>query len=109
MELQKHSGFGIASFITSIVSAVVIFSAVVAAGIIMAKSPAEMGEGSPTAIIIGLIMIAFLFAALVALGFGIGGLFQKERRKIFPILGVIISSVSFICTALLMVIGLAMK
>ena len=83
MEELKHSGLGIASFIVSIAAGVCIFFTFVIAGAIEATTPGGMNEESVTAIIIGLLLVIFLFATLVSLGLGIGGLFQKERKKIF--------------------------
>jgi hypothetical protein len=42
---------------------------------------------------------------LVALGLGIGGLFQKDRKKIFPILGTIFSTLAIIGIVFVIVIG----
>lgn len=109
MESQKHSGLGITSFITSIVSAIIILITIVVAGVIAATTPGGMDEKSATTIIVGLFIIVFLFVTIIALGLGIGGLFKKERKKLFSILGIIFSSVTLICTILVMIIGLAMQ
>ena len=106
MESQKHSGLGIASFITSIVSAIFIFMTLVVAGVVEIASPGGMDEASATAVIIGLFLIVFVFASLVALGLGFGGIFQKERKKIFSILGIVFSIVTLMCTTSVMLIGL---
>ena len=82
MENQKHSGLGIASFITSIVSGILIFLVIVIAGVMEASSPGGMDEESTSAVMVGLFLFAFLGAALIALGLGIAGLLQKERKKI---------------------------
>ena len=50
---------------------------------------------------------AFLGASLVALGLGIGGLIQKDRKKIFAILGTVFAAITFLGTILLMMVGLA--
>jgi len=108
MEKQKHSGLGIASFILSIASAVLIFLLIAIAGIMEASSPTGMDEESAAAVMVGLFLFIFLGATLVALGLGIGGLFQKERQKIFAILGVVFSVVTLLGTVLLIMIGLSM-
>ena len=51
----------------------------------------------------------FLFAALVSLGLGIGGLLQKERKKVFAILGTVFSAAIILCTVALIALGLAME
>jgi hypothetical protein len=104
MEPFKHSGPGIWSFIVSIVSAIFMMIIVVAAGVATASSPYGMDES--VAIVIGFFMIAFLFVTLVALGLGIGGLVQKERKKIFAIIGTVISALTICGVGILMLIGL---
>ncbi len=108
MEQQKHSGLGIASFITSIVSGILIFLVIVIAGVMEASTPGGIDEESAGAVMVGLFLFAFLGAALVALGLGIGGLLQKERKKIFAILGTVFSAVSFVGTIFIIILGLAM-
>ena len=108
MEEQKHSRLGIASFITSIVSGILIFIVIVIAGVIEESTPGGMDEESAGAAMVGFAAIALLSAELVALGLGIAGLLQKERKKIFAILGVVFSAVTFVLVILLMILGLAM-
>ncbi len=108
MEELKHSGLGIASFCISIAAGVFIFFTFVIAGAIEATTPGGMDEESVTAVLVGLALITFLFASLVSLGLGIGGLFQKERKKVFAILGTIFSGAIILVTAALIAIGLAM-
>jgi hypothetical protein len=83
MEEQKHSELGIASFIISIVSGIFAFMLFVIAGIMEASTPGGMDEESAGAIITGLFLIASLGLSLLTLGLSIGGLMQKERKKIF--------------------------
>ena len=108
MDGRKNSGLGIASFITSIFSGVLIFVVFVIAGVMEASSPGGIDEKSVSAIVVGLFMFGFLFVALVALGLGIVGLLQKDRKKLFAVLGIVFSSVTLVGTILLMLIGMAM-
>ncbi|HLU13523.1 MAG TPA: hypothetical protein VKZ64_06150 [Arenimonas sp.] len=101
----KHSGLGIASFIISLVAGLAILIAIVIAGIMEANTPGGIDENSPEAILLGLVLIGMMFLDLVALGLGIGALFQRDRKKIFAILGTIFSGVVVLGTAFLMVIG----
>lgn len=109
MEELKHSGLGIASFIVSIAAGVCIFFTFVIAGAIEATTPGGINEESATAVVIGLLLVIFLFAALVSLGLGIGGLLQKERKKVFAILGTVFSAAIILCTVALIALGLAME
>ena len=108
MEEQKHSGLGVASFITSLVSGILLFLLIVIAGVIEASTPGGMDEKSAAAVIVGLFLFAFLGAAFVALGLGIGGLLQKDRKKIFAILGAVFSAAASLGTIFIMMLGLVM-
>lgn len=104
----KHSGVGIASFVTSIVAGVLIFLLVIIAGVLEVSTPGGMDEESIAAVLIGLFLFAFLGAELVALGLGIGGLIQKDRKKTFAILGVVFSATALLITLFMLFLGLAM-
>lgn len=108
MEDRKHSGLGIASFVTGIISGICLFLLIVIAGVMEASTPGGIDEDSAGAVMVGLFLFAFMGAALVALGLGIGGLLQKERKKIFAILGTIVSAVPLVGTIFIMMLGLAM-
>ncbi|MCG9720890.1 hypothetical protein [Shewanella sp. Isolate7] len=101
----KHSGLGIAAFILSILSTLLIFALVTIAGVLEATTPGGIDETSPEAIIVGMLIFAFIGLALVGLGLGIGGLNQKQRKKIFAILGTIFSSVTIMATLALITYG----
>ncbi len=108
MEEQKHSGLGIASFITSLVSGILMFLLVLIAGVMETSTPGGMDEESAGAAMVGLFALAFLGAALLALGLGIGGLIQKERKKTFAILGTAFAAVTIVGTIVVMMLGLEM-
>ncbi|MFP4173662.1 MAG: hypothetical protein ACLFV4_12195 [Candidatus Hydrogenedentota bacterium] len=108
METRKHSGLGIASFITSLVSGFFLLIMFGVAGVMETTTPGGIDEESAEAMIVGLFIFAFLGLSLVALGLGIAGLAQNDRRKIFALLGTIFSGVSIIGTLLIMIIGLTM-
>lgn len=105
---QKHSGLGIASFIFSIVAGILIFLLFIAAGVMQVSTPGGVDEKSAAAVIIGLLIFAFLFLCLVALGLGIAGLIQKDRKKLFATLGTIFSTVILVGTISLIFIGMSM-
>ncbi|WP_447593413.1 hypothetical protein [Aquipseudomonas campi] len=105
---QKHSGLGIASFIISIVTGILIFLLFIVAGVIESSTPGGINEESTEAIVLGLFIILMLFINLVAIGLGIGGLCQSERKKIFAILGTIFSSLTTLLAILLIIVGNSM-
>ena len=102
---HKHSGIGVASFIISLVMAVAAFGLITFAGVIEATTPGGMEEESAVAIVIGLSIFGCILVDLVALGLGIGGLIQKDRKKIFSILGTIFSISTIIGIVFIMIIG----
>jgi mannose/fructose/N-acetylgalactosamine-specific phosphotransferase system component IID len=102
---QRHSGLGIASFALSMVMAVFIFLLLVVAGVMESSRPGGIDETSAGAIILGLLIIGSMFAELVALGLGVGGLMQKDRNKLFPILGAVFSAMTLLGVTALMILG----
>ena len=105
----KHSGLGIASFVTSVVSGLALFFVFVIAGAISVSTPGGMGEESIEAIMVGFALFFFVFTSLIALGLGIGGLFQKERRKVFAVLGTVIATAMILATVSLVLFGLSLE
>ena len=49
--------------------------------------------------------VVFLFASLVALGLGIGGLTEKDQKKLYAILGTVFSVVTLVGTIFLVLLG----
>jgi hypothetical protein len=106
MEEKTHSGLGIASFVTSLACAILVLIMLAIAGVMEASTPGGLDEESPAAMGVGCGMFIFLLGSLVALGLGIGALFQQNRNKVFPILGVVLSGLTIFGTLLLMLVGL---
>jgi len=101
----KHSGFGISSLIISSISGIAIFVIFVVAAVMEVSTPGGI-EGNPMgAIIVGSSIIGMIILSLLALGLGICGLFQKERKKIFPIIGTVFSSFTVLSILSLMIVG----
>ena len=109
MEL-KHSGLGITSFIISLVMALIAFIIIIIAGVMEASSPGGIDESSAAAAaaVVGLLIIGCLLVQLVALGLGIAGLIQKNRKKIFAVLGTVFSGMTLVGVGFLMLVGMMM-
>ena len=105
---RRHSGVGIASFITSIVSGLAIFGLVVAAGVMEATTPGGVDEESPAAIVLGLFLFAFCFTSFIAFGLGLGGCFHKNRKKVFAVLGTLISGLTLVGIVSIFILGMSM-
>lgn len=101
-EARKHSGIGIASLLTSILTGVLMVIWFVSI-IVIVSTTGDLAEDSVAAMVIGLLMILGLFMTVVALGLGIAGLKQENRKKVFPVLGIIISTLILLGTIALMV------
>lgn len=106
---MKHSGLGIASFALSIITGLLIFVTILVAGALEHLTPGGMGDRSLTATMIGFAIIGFCALTAVALALGVASLFQKERQKVFGILGTVLSSVIILGTAVLVAVGMSMK
>ncbi|MBO2680520.1 hypothetical protein I6M56_16940 [Shewanella algae] len=104
----KHSGLGIASFATSIFSGIALFITFIVAGALEATTPGGLDENSMEAILVGLMIIFMMLVSLVSLGLGIGGLVQKDRQKIFAILGTTFSGLIILGTVGLIALGMSM-
>lgn len=105
---EKHSKLGIASFVTSVVMAIVVFILIVLAGIMEASTPGGVDEESVQAIVLGLFIIASIFIAFIAFILGIAGLMQKDCKKTFAVLGMIFSASIMLGTIGLIIIGNSM-
>ncbi|MHC4563113.1 MAG: hypothetical protein ACYS8X_10110 [Planctomycetota bacterium] len=105
-EKLKHSGIGVASFVLSLVMVFVIIAAIVFAGIMAVTSPESLHDEAPATMLLGLGIIAAGLAQLVALALGIVGCRQRNRKRLFAILGVLCSGAAILGTLGLMVIGI---
>lgn len=104
MEL-KHSGLGIASFITSIICSVLLFVFFVIAGVMEMSTPGGIDEESTPAVILGMGIIFCVMGELAAVGLGIAAVCQNDRKKIFGILGLSFAAAIALFTLLLLALG----
>ena len=107
-EPMKHSGLGVASFIMSIVLGVSDFAIFIFAGIVEAGTPGGMDEESVVAILIGLFIIGSVFANVAGVALGIAGVVQRDRQKVFSILGVAFNAAIILGMIGLIIIGIMM-
>ena len=85
---MKHSGLGLASFILSLTMYTGIFVLLVTTG--------EIDEESTETMVLGALFIAAGLASCVALGLGIAGLLQRDRKKVLTVLGTVFSTLTLI-------------
>jgi hypothetical protein len=81
------------------------FVLIVIAGVMEASTPGGIDENSASAVIVGLFIFALIAVDVVALGLGIAGLTQKDRKQIFTVLGLVFSAATIVGTISLSVIG----
>lgn len=103
---NKHSGLGISSFIISTIIGVLMFLLFMVAGVMETLTPGGVDDESVGAMLVGLFLIAFVLLDMLAIGLGIAGFLQKNRNKLFSILGVVFAASTIIATVCLMIIGL---
>lgn len=102
---QKQSGLGIASFVLSIVSTLLLFVLFIVAGIMEISTPGGIDEDSPQTIALGLTIILCVIGEMVAIGLGIAAVCQSDRKKVLGILGLVFSSTAALMTLLLIALG----
>lgn len=118
---KKHSGLGIASFIIAMVSILLTIAMIFAFVAFGGASAIEqftidpmMTEEDLLEVAPGLIIAVLLFMAAALISFiggilGIAALFQKNRKKLFAILGVIFNFFGWAVFLILFIIGLVMQ
>src|SRR5579863_2557352 len=92
---QKHSGTGIASFIMSLGVCFFVFVLIVIAGLLSAHRE-EGARMYPGQMLIGFGIIFLLLVDVIALILGIASVCQSERKKLFGVLGLLISGLSIL-------------
>ncbi len=107
--ISKHSGFGIASFVITLAAGTLEFVLIVIAGILETTTPGGIDEKSPIAMLLGAVLIGGLLINLMGIIFGIVGLCQRDRKKPFAILGVVIGSLVLVGILFVVIVGLAME
>lgn len=106
---EPHSGWGIASFIVSLVANIGLVLVVLLGGIAEVTTPGGLDEDSLAAGLLGLLLLSALCGLVISLVLGIVGLVQQQRKKVFAILGTVFSGVSLAGGIVLMFIGFIME
>jgi len=106
---KRHSVLGIAAFIISLAASLLILTTFVIAGVLELRSPGGMDAKAVSTVIVGLAIIGLMLCDLLALCLGIGALFQQDTKKIFAVLGIILSSLTLLGTVGLIILGLLTK
>ena len=104
-----HAGIGVASFILGLVAGLAMVVLIVIAGVMSADAPGgELDENSREAMTVGCSLIVAAGLAVLGLILGIVGAVQQGRKKVFPILGIVINGGMILLVGGLMILGAAM-
>ena len=88
----KQSRLGIASFILSLISGIIIVGLAINAAVIYISSPEAFDDDSVGIAIMGLLMLLMIVFEVVALGLGIAGLVQHNKKKTYATIGTALSA-----------------
>jgi hypothetical protein len=102
---RKHKGLGIASFVITVVSFVLVLLAVVIAGVVTMAHKATPEINT----IIGLFLFIVWLLDLIGIGLGIAGALDRTSKKVFPILGIVIGAAVLLGSAAIVAIGFAVR
>ena len=100
---QKHSGVGIASSIMGIAAIVLTVLPIIVAGAMDASTTDGLDDNA--VVVVGGCGVALMAPGIVALSLGIVGLSQKDRQKMFPIPGTVLSSVMLLGWVAILITG----
>ncbi len=95
----RSSGFGIASFIVSLIAGLGELATLTAVAIAEATTPGGVHDDSTLELVIGLSI--FVFIGLTVLGFVLGlvSLLQGDRSRTLGVIGIALSSVQLVAIA----------
>jgi hypothetical protein len=104
----KHSWLGVASFVVFLVYCTLFFLLFLVSVLLtmsgepLAKPPALP---SPTVILLGIMLFASVFLSLMGVALGIAGAVQRNRRKVFAVLGIVFNGGFFLLFAGVMLLA----
>ncbi len=101
----KHSGLGIIAFSLSLVAALGMFGLVVIAMLMRMARHAPPEARHLGRMLWTLFLVALVLLNLLALGLGIAGLMQPQRKKIFAVLGTVFAGLQVAIVLLLALIS----
>ena len=104
----RHSGFGIVSLIICVLVGVYGLCPLAVAGIAEATTAGAMSKESWVMAVIGVFLVLGLGMSLLGVELGIAGLIQRDRKRVFPILGLVFNSATAIVLVGMMVIGVTL-
>ena len=104
MEQQINSKLGTLALITGLVSATSFFMLIMSAGAIIESAPWGMDKKSATTMV-RILLYAVLGLSLLALGLGIAGRFQADRKKTFATIGAMFAALTILAWLAIIPLG----
>src|SRR5689334_9039016 len=87
---SKHSAFGIASFLVSLIS--LLGTCLFLAVVLFLAIRANHAEDKPYTIAVGLLVLCTMLPCIIGVILGLIGLFEKNRRRGFSVLGLCLNA-----------------
>src|SRR4051812_33448270 len=103
------SGLGLASFIIGCIASLVLVGLIIFAAVLAAQSGGQPNSESPEMMFAGCTMLLALGANVLGAIFGLINVFQRDRKKLWGILGLVLNGGMIVIVLALMVIGLAAR
>ncbi|MDP8254882.1 MAG: hypothetical protein P9M14_03965 [Candidatus Alcyoniella australis] len=104
----RHSGPGIASFIIALLAGISMAFVILIAGVMETSAPGGMDTDAPETIAVGFGVCCDVMLFGIGAVLGLVGVLQRERKKIFAIMGLIFNGIACGGMLLLILIGLAL-
>ena len=101
--IGKQSGLGIASLVISLLVGGMFF--MVFLGLVIAAI-CDLDTSEPISVAIGTILLLGIAANMAGLGFGIAGLFNKNRKKLLSVLGIVFNGIILAVLTMLVAFGM---
>jgi hypothetical protein len=106
----QSSGVGTASFVIGLIAGLMVIGLIVAAALMTAQSPTRrLDEKSSEAMTLGCALLVGLGANVLGVILALVNFSQKDRKKLFGILGLVFNGGLLLIVGILMLIGLAAK
>ena len=103
---RKQSGVGVASFIVGLLVVLGLAALFIGMVVVMVQSGRRNLDESTTTMIGGAFMVG-AFISLIGLGLGIGCLYDRQRKKVLGIIGLILNATVVVGVVVLLIIGLS--
>ncbi|MBN6151676.1 hypothetical protein JR065_15125 [Xanthomonas sp. AmX2] len=104
---KKYSGLGIGAFAVSLIAGAFMLALIVLSAFLVNYVPGSLDEEAPSAMLIGLLMFAAIIGELAAAAMGVGSLFQRDRKKLYGVLGLVFSVSGLLGILALIAFGLS--